>query len=133
AGPHLHRTLQSIRAHGKKSGVVLNPGTSVSAIEPVLDMVDLVLVMSVNPGFGGQKFIPSALDQIRRIKALVRGRDIDIEVDGGVTAENAGAVAAAGANVLVAGSAVFKGGTERYAANIDAIRAAAEKATGTLV
>jgi ribulose-phosphate 3-epimerase len=130
AGPHLHRTLQAIRDHGKASGVVINPGTSVGVIEPVLDMVDLVLVMSVNPGFGGQKFIPSALDQIRRVKAMVAGRDIDIEVDGGVTAENAGAIAAAGANVLVAGSAVFKGGPERYAVNIDAIRAAAEKATG---
>jgi ribulose-phosphate 3-epimerase len=133
AGPHLHRTLQAVRAHGKRSGVVINPGTSANVIESVLDMVDLVLVMSVNPGFGGQKFIPSALDQIRRVKAMVAGRDIDIEVDGGVTAENAGAIAAAGANVLVAGSAVFKGGPAQYATNIDAIRAAAEKATGTLV
>jgi ribulose-phosphate 3-epimerase len=133
AGPHLHRTLQAIRAHGRRAGVVINPGTSAGVIEPVLDMVDLVLVMSVNPGFGGQKFIPSALDQIRQVKAMIAGRDIDIEVDGGVTADNAGAIAAAGANVLVAGSAVFKGGPSLYAANIDAIRAAAEKAVGTIV
>lgn len=133
AGPHLHRTLQSIRAKERRAGVVINPGTSVEAIRPVLDLVDLVLVMSVNPGFGGQSFIPSALDQIRRVRDIVEDRAIDIEVDGGVTADNAGAVAAAGANVLVAGSAVFKGGPSRYAANIAAIRQAAEMAVGISV
>jgi ribulose-phosphate 3-epimerase len=131
AGPHLHRSLQAIRALGKKAGVTLNPGTPESTIAPVIDLVDLVLVMSVNPGFGGQAFIPSALDKIRNIRAMAAGRDIDIEVDGGITPQNAGAAAAAGANVLVAGSAVFKGGTQQaYAANIAAIRNAAQLARG---
>ena len=133
AGPHLHRSLQAIRALGKKAGVALNPGTSETAIEHVLDGVDLVLVMSVNPGFGGQSFIPSALDKIRRVKAMIAGHDIALEVDGGVTAANAGEVAAAGADYLVAGSAAFKGGRAQYAANIAAIRAAAESAIGVLV
>jgi ribulose-phosphate 3-epimerase len=123
AGPHLHRSLQAIRSLGKKAGIVLNPGTSEAALEPVLDMVDLVLCMSVNPGFGGQAFIGSVCEKIRRIKAMTAGRPIDIEVDGGVTPETAPLVAAAGANVLVAGSAVFKGGT--YGENIAAIRRAA--------
>jgi ribulose-phosphate 3-epimerase len=123
AGPHLHRSLQAIRSLGKKAGIVLNPGTSEAALEPVLDMVDLVLCMSVNPGFGGQAFIGSVCEKIRRIKAMTAGRPIDIEVDGGVTPETAPLVAAAGANVLVAGSAVFKGGT--YGDNIAAIRRAA--------
>jgi ribulose-phosphate 3-epimerase len=127
AGPHLHRSLQTIRALGKKAGVVLNPGTPASAVEPVLDMVDLVLCMTVNPGFGGQAFIAPVCDKIRRIRAMVGDRDIRIEVDGGVTPETAPLVAAAGADVLVAGSAVFKGGA--YAANISAIRQAAEAAT----
>ena len=128
AGPHLHRSLQAIRALGKKAGVSLNPGTPESVIEYVLDELDLVLVMSVNPGFGGQKFIPSAIDKIARIKAMIGNRPIDIEVDGGVTADNAEAIARAGANALVAGSAVFKGGTpDAYRTNIAAIRAAAEK------
>src|SRR5262245_39981645 len=109
AGPHLHRSLQAIRALGKKAGVTLNPATPVSTLEHVIDLVDLILVMSVNPGFGGQAFIPAALDKIRSLRALVAGRPIDIEVDGGVTPHNAAEVAAAGANVLVAGSAVFKG------------------------
>jgi ribulose-phosphate 3-epimerase len=130
ACPHLHRSLQAIRALGKKAGVSLNPGTPENVLDYVLDMVDLVLVMTVNPGFGGQKFIPSGLEKIRRIKAMTAGRDIDIEVDGGVTADNAGAIVAAGANWLVAGSAVFKGGPGHYAANIAAIRAAAESARG---
>jgi ribulose-phosphate 3-epimerase len=133
AGPHLHRTLQAIRALGKKAGVALNPGTSETAIEYVMDMVDLVLVMSVNPGFGGQSFIPSALDKIRRVKAMIAGRDIALEVDGGVTAANAGQVAAAGADYLVAGSAVFKGGRAAFAKNIAAIREAAESAIGLVV
>jgi ribulose-phosphate 3-epimerase len=131
SGPHVHRSLQAIRALGKKAGVTLNPGTSVSTLENVIDLVDLILVMSVNPGFGGQKFIASAADKIRQVSALANGRPIDIEVDGGVTAENAHIVAAAGANVLVAGSAVFKGGTEQsYRANIAAIRDAAMMARG---
>jgi ribulose-phosphate 3-epimerase len=125
AGPHLHRSLQRIRALGKKAGVVINPGTSESAVEPVLDLVDLVLCMTVNPGFGGQAFIDSGCEKVRRIRAMVGARPIDIEVDGGVTPDNAGLVAAAGANVLVAGSAAFKGGPSAYAANIEAIRMAA--------
>ena len=132
AGPHLHRSLQTIRGLGKKSGVVLNPGTPESAIEPVLDMVDLVLCMTVNPGFGGQAFIGSVCDKIRRIKAMVGARPIDIEVDGGVMPETAALVAAAGANALVAGSAVFKGGPAAYAANIEAIRFAAAAARGEI-
>jgi ribulose-phosphate 3-epimerase len=128
AGPHVHRSLQAIRALGKKAGVTLNPGTPVSTLENVIDLVDLVLVMSVNPGFGGQSFIPAALDKIAAVRAMVGGRDIDIEVDGGVTADNAGKIAAAGANVLVAGSAVFKGG--KYKENIAAIRNAAAQARG---
>ncbi len=128
AGPHLHRSLQSIRALGKKAGVVLNPGTPESAVEPVIDMVDLILLMTVNPGFGGQAFIGSVCDKVRRVKAMAGGRDIDIEIDGGVTVETAPLVTAAGANVLVAGSAAFKGGPGAYAANIAAIREAGAKA-----
>jgi ribulose-phosphate 3-epimerase len=131
AGPHIHRSLQAIRALGKKAGVTLNPGTSESTIEHVIDLVDLILVMSVNPGFGGQKFIPAAIEKVARLRALAGGRPIDIEVDGGVTPETAPQVVRAGANVLVAGSAVFKGGTpESYRANIAAIRNAAAQARG---
>ena len=131
AGAHLHRSLQAIRALGKKAGVTLNPGTSVDTIEPVADIVDLILVMSVNPGFGGQTFIPFAIEKISRLRALAGSRPINIEVDGGITPEIAPLVARAGANVLVAGSAVFKGGNpEAYRANIAAIRAAAEYARG---
>ncbi|AGK59436.1 ribulose-phosphate 3-epimerase [Hyphomicrobium denitrificans 1NES1] len=127
AGPHLDRSLQAIRALGKKAGVSLNPSTSESVLEYCLDRIDLILLMSVNPGFGGQSFIPSAIEKIRRVKALVGSRPIDIEVDGGVTPETAPEVVMAGANVLVAGSAVFKGGSEQsYAANIAAIRNAAK-------
>ncbi|MCZ8188036.1 MAG: ribulose-phosphate 3-epimerase [Beijerinckiaceae bacterium] len=126
AGPHIHRSLQAIRALGKKSGVVICPGTPASAVAPVIDMVDLVLCMSVNPGFGGQSFIPSVLETIREVRAIIGDRPVDLEVDGGVTPDNAGAIAAAGANVLVAGSAAFRGGRPAYAANIAAIRAAAE-------
>lgn len=123
AGPHLDRSLQAIRALGKKAGVSLNPSTPENVIEYCLDRIDLILLMSVNPGFGGQSFIPSALEKIRRVKAMVGARPIDIEVDGGVTPETAPEVVKAGANVLVAGSAVFKGGSEKsYAANIAAIR-----------
>lgn len=130
AGPHLHRSLQAIRALGKKAGVSLNPATPVESLEHVLDIVDLVLVMSVNPGFGGQAFIPGALDKVRRLSAMIAGRPIDIEVDGGVTAANAGELARAGANALVAGSAVFKGGASAYRGNIEAIRNAAKLARG---
>jgi ribulose-phosphate 3-epimerase len=131
AGPHVHRSLQAIRALGKKAGVTLNPGTSVDAIEPVIDLVDLILVMSVNPGFGGQAFIPFAAEKIARLRALAGARPIDIEVDGGITPETVPAVVRAGANVLVAGSAVFKGGKpEAYRANIAAIRHAAALARG---
>ena len=131
AGPHVHRSLQAVRALGKKAGVTLNPGTPVSTIEPVIDIVDLILVMSVNPGFGGQAFIPAAADKVARLRALAGGRPIDIEVDGGVTPETAPIVTRAGANVLVAGSAVFKGGKpENYRVNIAAIRNAAALARG---
>jgi ribulose-phosphate 3-epimerase len=134
AGPHLHRSLQTIRALGKKAGVSLNPATPLTAIEYVMDMVDLVLVMSVNPGFGGQKFIPSALAKIQDLRAMTAGRPIDIEVDGGVAPDVAGQLAAAGANAFVAGSAVFKGGTmESYKANISAIRDAAASARGEMI
>ena len=131
AGPHLHRSLQTIRALGKKVGVTLNPGTATDTIEPVLDMVDLILVMSVNPGFGGQAFIPFAIEKISRLRALAGSRPIDIEVDGGITPDTAPLVARAGANVLVAGSAVFIGGNaEAYRANIADIRKAAAFARG---
>jgi ribulose-phosphate 3-epimerase len=126
AGPHLDRSLQAIRALGKKAGVALNPGTHESAITHVLDRIDLVCVMTVNPGFGGQAFIPAMIDKVARIKAMIGTRPIDIEVDGGVTVDNAALVVKAGANVLVAGNAAFKGGTlSAYATNISAIRAAA--------
>jgi ribulose-phosphate 3-epimerase len=135
AGPHIHRSLQAIRALGKKVGVTLNPGTPEVCIEPVIGLVDLVLVMSVNPGFGGQKFIPDALAKVRNIRAMIRdlagGRPIDIEIDGGITPEVAPEAARAGANAFVAGSAVFKDRTaESYRANIAAIRNAAALARG---
>lgn len=134
AGPHLHRSLQAIRALGKKAGVSLNPATPISVLEYVLDLVDIVLVMSVNPGFGGQAFIPSAIAKVQDIRAMTAGRPIDIEVDGGVTRDVAGQLAAAGANAFVAGSAVFKGGTQEiYTANISAIRNAAALARGEAV
>ena len=134
AGPHLHRSLQAIRALGKKAGVSLNPGTPASAIEYVIDLIDLVLVMSVNPGFGGQAFIRSALGKVSDIRAMTAGRPIDIEVDGGVGPDVSGQLAAAGANALVAGSAVFKGGTmDAYKANISAIRNAAALARGEAI
>jgi ribulose-phosphate 3-epimerase len=123
AGPHLDRSLQSIRALGKRAGVALNPGTPASAITHVLDRLDLILIMTVNPGFGGQAFIKAMLAKISEVQVMTRGRDIDIEVDGGITAETAPLVVKAGANVLVAGSAVFKGAD--YAANIKALRQAA--------
>jgi ribulose-phosphate 3-epimerase len=131
AGPHIHRSLQAVRALGKKAGVVLNPGTSESAVEHVIDLVDLILVMSVNPGFGGQAFIPEAVEKIRRLRAMAGGRPIDIEVDGGITPETAPRVVTAGANVLVAGTAVFKdGNSDAYRTNIAALRNAAVAARG---
>jgi ribulose-phosphate 3-epimerase len=129
AGPHLHRSLQAIRALGRKAGVSLNPATPESTVAHVLDLCDLILVMSVNPGFGGQTFISAALDKVRNLRAMVGTRPIDIEVDGGVTPHNAGQLAAAGANALVAGSAVFKN-PDAYRANIAAIRSAAAMARG---
>jgi ribulose-phosphate 3-epimerase len=124
AGPHVHRTLQLIRSLGKKPGVVLNPGTPVEALDNVIDLVDLVLIMSVNPGFGGQSFIASQLKKIEAAAKLIAqtGRDIALEVDGGITPDTARQAICAGANVLVAGTAVFKGGPEHYAANIAALR-----------
>lgn len=124
AGPHVHRTLQAIRALGKKAGVVLNPGTPVSALDNLMDLADLILVMSVNPGFGGQSFIPSQLKKIEAIRAMITasGRDIHLEVDGGVNPDTARQCVAAGADVLVAGSATFKGGPDHYASNIAALK-----------
>jgi ribulose-phosphate 3-epimerase len=132
AGPHVHRSLQMIRSLGKRVGVTLNPGTPIETIEPLIDAVDLILVMSVNPGFGGQAFIPHATEKLARLRALVGSRPIDIEVDGGITAEAAPLVVRAGANVLVAGSAVFKGGggVEAYRGRIADIRRAAAFARG---
>jgi ribulose-phosphate 3-epimerase len=130
AGPHLHRSLQAIRQLGVKAGVSLNPSTPEDAVAYVKDMVDLVLVMSVNPGFGGQAFIPSAIEKVARLREMFDGRDVHIEVDGGVSPENSGALAKAGADVFVAGSAVFKGGNEAaYRKNIAAIRDAATAVT----
>ncbi|MGB3643785.1 MAG: ribulose-phosphate 3-epimerase [Mesorhizobium sp.] len=129
AGPHLDRSLQTIRNLGKKAGVALNPATPESAIEYVLDRLDLILVMTVNPGFGGQAFIPATLEKIRRVKAMIGGRPIRIQVDGGISPQTAPLVAAAGADVLVAGAAVFKGdGVEAYRKNMSAIRDAADAA-----
>ena len=126
SGPHLHRTLGRIRQLGAKAGVVLNPGTPLNVLEEVVDLVDLVLLMSVNPGFGGQSFIPSSLRKIKRARALLdaAGSKAHLQVDGGVTAANAAACVAAGADALVAGSFVFKGGADAYAANIRALKAA---------
>ena len=128
AGAHTHRTLQAIRAHGMKAGLALNPGTPVEATAPLLDLCDLVCVMTVNPGFGGQSFIETQVDQVRKLRAMIGDRPIHIEIDGGVDPKTAPLVAAAGADVLVAGSAVFRGGSVQnpgpYGENIRAIRAA---------
>jgi len=136
AGPHIHRTLQAIKATGKMAGVSLNPGTPLEAIEHVLDLVDMVLIMTVNPGFGGQSFIRSGVEKTRRLRAMIGDRPVHIQIDGGVTPETAPLVAAAGADVLVAGSAVFKGGSvatpQVYGQNIRALRDAAEMATGKM-
>ena len=124
AGPHVHRTLQLIRSFGKRAGVVLNPGTPIDMIDNVIEFVDLVLIMSVNPGFGGQEFIHSQLKKIEAAAERIArsGRNIDLEVDGGITPETARLAIDAGANILVAGTAVFKGGPQHYAANITALR-----------
>ena len=127
AGPHLHRSLQTIRGLGLKAGVSINPATPLSAIEHVLSDIDLILIMSVNPGFGGQKFIPAMVDKIAKANMMIGNRPIDLQVDGGITVETAPLVTAAGANVLVAGSAVFKGqGVEDYRKTVAAVREAAE-------
>jgi len=128
AGPHLERSLSVIRDLGKKAGVALNPSTPESAIEYVLDKVDLILAMSVNPGFGGQSYIPAVTAKIAKLRDMIGDRPIDLEVDGGITAETAPFAAKAGANVLVAGSAVYKGGPQHYKKNIEAIRAAQPRA-----
>lgn len=130
AGPHLDRSLQSIRSLGKRAGVALNPATPANAVEHVLDRLDLVLVMTVNPGFGGQAFIRGMIEKVRQVKAMTATRDIDIEVDGGISPDTAAAVVAAGANILVAGASLFRGGAQNYAANISALRAAAASAGG---
>ena len=134
AGPHVHRSLQRIKSLGAKAGLALNPATPVEAVDHVLDLVDLILVMSVNPGFGGQSFIASSLPKIAALRRKIEttGREILLEVDGGITADTAGAVVAAGADVLVAGTAAFKQGPSAYAANLAALRdnaAAARPAT----
>ena len=125
AGPHLHRTLQLIKSLGKKAGVVLNPATPVSAVEPVIGAVDLILVMTVNPGFGGQAFLDGPLEKIRALRKLIdrAGRPIDLEVDGGINEATAASAVKAGADVLVAGTATFGGGPQAYAANIRRLRA----------
>ncbi|MFV2002473.1 MAG: ribulose-phosphate 3-epimerase [Paracoccaceae bacterium] len=132
AGPHIHRSLQAIRSSGARAGLALNPGTPVQVVAPLLDLVDLVCVMTVNPGFGGQKFIHSQIEKVSELRAMIGERPVHIEVDGGVDATTAGLVAAAGADVLVAGSAIFGGGSvdeaQIYGRNIAAIRAAAEGA-----
>ncbi len=132
AGPHIHRTLQAIRALGCKAGLAINPGTGIDAVGHLMDLVDLVCVMTVNPGFGGQKFIPSQIAKVQALRAMIADRPILIEIDGGITTETAPLVAAAGADVLVAGSAVFSGGSVDnpaiYGANIAALRAAAARA-----
>jgi len=132
AGPHPHRTLQAIKATGKMAGISLNPGTPASVISEVLDLVDMVLVMSVNPGFGGQKFIPSSIEKVRQVREMIGDREIMIQVDGGVDPNTVGPLVSAGADCFVAGSAVFKGGSvdnpAPYGENIRAIRAAAQGA-----
>lgn len=124
AGAHLHRSLQLVKSHNNKAGVSLNPATPAASLEHVMDEVDLILVMSVNPGFGGQKFISSQLQKIKTLREMIdaSGRDIDLQVDGGINIETAPLVIEAGADLLVAGSAAFKGGAEQYKTNIAALR-----------
>ncbi|NHT77457.1 ribulose-phosphate 3-epimerase [Rhizobiaceae bacterium CRRU44] len=131
AGPHLHRSLQTIRNLGKKAGVAINPATPEATVEYLLDTVDLVLVMTVNPGFGGQKFVEPTLDKIRRVRSLIGDRPIDIQVDGGITEATIATAAAAGANVFVAGSAIYGGGSpEAYRTAIEKLRTLAEGGRG---
>ena len=129
SGPHVHRTLQTIRTLGCKAGLAINPATGIDAVPHLLDDIDLICVMTVNPGFGGQKLIPAMLDKIHALRAMVADRPIHLQIDGGVTEANAAALVAAGADVLVAGAAIFKGGsatnTAPYGTNIRALRAAA--------
>jgi ribulose-phosphate 3-epimerase len=136
AGPHTHRTLQAIRAAGCKAGVALNPGTPLEAVEHLLDLADMVLIMTVNPGFGGQKFIDSGVEKTRRLRRMIGDRSIHIQIDGGVTPQTAPQVVQAGADVLVAGSAVFKGGSvdtaDVYGANMRAIRDAVDTASAKM-
>ncbi len=136
AGPHTHRTLQAIRAAGCKAGVALNPGTPLEAVEHLLDLADMVLIMTVNPGFGGQKFIDSGVEKTRRLRRMIGDRPIHIQIDGGVTPQTAPQVVQAGADVLVAGSAVFKGGSvdtaDVYGANMRAIRDAVDVASSKM-
>lgn len=130
AGPHLHRSLQAIKAEGKRAGVAINPATPLSMVEHVLDDIDLLLVMTINPGFGGQTFIPATMDKVRQANALIGNRPIDLEVDGGVTVDNIGEIARAGANVFVAGSSVYAGNDPTtYAGRIAALRSAATSIT----
>lgn len=124
AGPHIHRTLQAIRAAGCKAGLAINPGTGIDAVLELLDAVDLICVMTVNPGFGGQKFIPAMMDKVRRLRGLIGDRPIHLQIDGGVTEDNAAELVRAGADVLVAGSALFRGGVAAYANNVGALRQA---------
>ena len=132
AGPHVYRSLQTIRALGCEAGVAINPGTPVEAVRDVLDLADIVLVMTVNPGFGAQRFLPSCVEKVRAVAAMIAGRPVAIEVDGGIDAATAGSVAAAGASRLVAGSAVFRDGPACYREHIDAIRSAALIARGEM-
>ena len=126
--PHPHRSLQAIRALGKKAGISLNPGTPEHVIEYLLDQIDLILVMTVNPGFGGQSFIPAMVEKIKKIHAMIENRPITLEVDGGITVDTIGSAASAGANAFVAGSAIFKNGNkEIYKTRIDALRKAARR------
>ncbi len=133
AGPHVHRSLQTIKALGLRAGVAINPGTPAEAVRDVLDLADIVLVMTVNPGFGAQRFLPSCVDKIRTVAAMIAGRPIDIEVDGGIDERTAATVVEAGANRLVAGSAVFRDGPTGYKTHIDAIRRAALIARGEMI
>jgi ribulose-phosphate 3-epimerase len=129
SGPHVHRTLQAVRALGCKAGLAINPGTGLAAVPHLLDDVDLLVVMTVNPGFGGQALIPAMLDKVRALKQMTAGRDIRIQVDGGVSLQTARSLAEAGADLMVAGSAVFQGGPGAYGRNLAALR---EAAMGTL-
>ena len=133
AGPHVHRSLQTIKALGLQAGVAINPGTPTDAVRDVLDLADIVLVMTVNPGFGAQRFLPSCVEKISAVAAMIAGRPIDIEVDGGIDERTAVTVVEAGANRLVAGSAVFRDGPAGYRTRIDAIRRAALIARGEMI